>query len=175
MKIRKTLTAMAAALLMITVSAPASAFECEGNGNLYDPATIQANLTALAVELRCETKDPEALNPGKWVMDAIWEKRRAPSCETHQKLARNLHEARKFALGTKPRKNKNNDAAGAAWDVRNGSYEEAIAKLDLFIKAVMNSTLNREFKPSVSDAQMLANELVTEAEEARVCIDKLLP
>jgi len=169
MKVRKILAAMAAALLIITVSAPAAAFECEGNGNLYDPATIRDNLVALAVTLRCKTTDPEALNPGEWMMDPIWEKRGAPSCDVHTSLARNLHEWRDFSPGNKPRQNKNNDAAGAAWSVRNGKYEGAIVQLDSLINAVFKSRLNRDF----DEAQMLANELVKEAEEAKICIAQL--
>ena len=174
MKARKTLAALGAALMMIGISAPASAFECEGNGNTFDPATIQENLTALAVALRCVNES--TVNPGQWNPDnPIWEKRRSPSCETHDNLARNLFEEREFEPGTKPRRNKNNDAAGAAWNVRNGQFDAAILKLDSFIASVMKSRLNRNFDPDVGAAQMLANELVNEANEAKICIMQLLP
>jgi hypothetical protein len=174
MNVRKILAAIGAALIMIGISAPASAFECTNDDGAIDPAVIQANLTGIANTLRCADYSPELL--GEWPKDnPIWERRRVPSCDVHQKLARNLYEKREFLPGTKPRRNKNNDAAGAAWDVRNGQYEEAIMKLDMLIDAVMKATLNRGFEPNVGAAQMLANELIKEAEEARICINQLLP
>jgi hypothetical protein len=183
MKMRKTITAAAAALVMTAISAPATAFECEGNGNQYDPATIQANLTALAIALRCAPGTDA--NPGEWLADnPIWEKRGAPSCDVHERLARKLYEERAFEddCSDRPRKdckdrppqNENNDATGAAWDVRNEKYEAAISKLDSLIADVMKSRLNRAYDPDVGAAQTHANELIAEVEGARNCIYQLI-
>ena len=172
MKMRKICSAAAAAIVMAAISAPASAFDCDGNGNQFDPATIQANLTALAVVVRCAPGSDS--NPGEWDADnPIWEKRAAPSCDVHERLARKLYEVREFGPDKKPPKNKNNDATGAAWDVRNGKYEGAISQLDSFIADIMKSRLNRDYDPDVTTAQMHANELINEANEAKACIIQL--
>ena len=171
----KTFTALAAALLMISVSAPVSAFECADNGNLYDPATIEANLIAIAVELRCAA-GTEA-NPGNWpANNPIWERRGAGSCDVHHNLAAKLFQDRELDDdSTKPRKNPKNDAEGAARKVGNEKYEDAIIKLDQLITAILKSRLNRNYDPNVGEAQVLANELIGEVEEAKICIAQLLP
>jgi len=174
MKGRKTLTALAAALLMISVSAPVSAFDCLDDDGNIDPATIEANLIALAIELRCV--NDSKVNPGNWPVDnPIWERRGEGSCDVHQNLAAKLFQNREFDDSSKPRKNQFNDAEGAAWKVGNEKYEDAIQKLEQFITAVLKSRLNRNFDPNVGAAQVLANELVIEAEEASICINQLLP
>ena len=170
MKTRKILAALGAALVMLGISMPAAAFDCGGN----DPATIQANLTALAQTVRCE--NDSTVNPGLWNSDnPIWEKRAQPSCDVHQRLARQLHEEREFAAGTKPPKNTNNLATGAAWDVRNGKYEGAISKLDSFITGILKSRLNRNYDPDTAAAQLQAMKFINEAEEAKICIAPLVP
>jgi len=174
MKVQKILAAFAAALMMLGISAPASAFDCEGNGNAYDPTTIANNLEAIAVELRCSPGTKA--NPGKWPADnPIWERRGAGSCNVHHRLAQKLLQNREFDENSKPRKNQANDAEGAAWKVRNEKYEDAIQKLDQLIVAILKSRLNRAFDPNVGAAQMLANELVAEVEEAKICVAQLLP
>ena len=176
MNIRKTLTALAAALLMITISAPVLAFECEGNGNVFDPVTIADNLELLAISVRCDGPYASTANPGIWPhTNPIWERRGSGSCDVHQNLAEKLFQQREFDDSSKPRKNPFNDAEGAAWKVGNEKYEDAIQKLEQFITTVLKSRLNRNFDPNVGAAQMLANELVIEAEEASICINQLLP
>lgn len=179
MKGRKTLAAIAAATLMTAISLPASAdhFDC---GNPIDEATIQQSLIDLAIMLRCE--NPSLVNPGMWEDDnPIWQKRNAPSCEVHDSLARKLYEKREFAPGTKPPKNQNNDATGAAWDLRNGKYDAAISKLDSFINDVMKSRINEGYLPFYPDgdpdpaaAEAEATKFVNAANEARICINQLL-
>lgn len=182
MKMRRTLTAASAALIMTVASTPSLAFDCGGN----DPATIAANLQALAFELRCDDRvDP---NPGNWPAgNPIWEKRREGSCEIHDRLSSKLHVVRVFDdsgdCNVRPRKNcddrppenQNNQIEGASGDVANGKYEAAASKLDSLIADVLKSRLNRYFDPDVTSAQMLANELVKEADEAKACIIQLIP
>ena len=173
MKARKILAALGAALLIISISAPASAFDCEGNGNLFDPMTIAMNLGALAIDIRCI--NDSAKNPGRWDgLNPVFEKRAAPSCDVHNRLARSLFEKREFADDSKPRKNQNNDASGAAWDVRNGKYEGAISKLDSFITAALKSRLNRSYDPDEAAAQLQRRKWINEAEKARICVNQLL-
>lgn len=174
MKTRKILAAFGAALMMLGISMPAAAFDCTNDDGDVDPAVIQANLTAMANYLRCT--DHSDVLPGLWNPEnPIWEKRRAPSCDIHQKLARNLYEKRQFSDGSKPPRNKNNQAAGAAWNVRNGQYEEAIVKLDSFVAAILKSTLNRSYDPNTAAAQYQAMMFINKAQVARACIVQLLP
>ena len=174
MKTRKILAAFGAALMMLGISMPAAAFDCTNDDGDVNPTVIQANLTAMANSLRCAGHSE--VFPGLWNPDnPIWERRRTPSCDVHQKLARNLYEKREFIEGTKPRKNQNNDATGAAWNVRNGQYEEAIMKLDAFVAAILRSRLNESYDPDTAAAQYQAMMFINEAEAARACIVQLLP
>jgi hypothetical protein len=178
MEIRKSLTAVGAALMMVGVSAPALAadtmFQCgTDTSNPYDKGVISAGLIEMAKSLRC--KDPKfssELNPGDWELPAIWERRREPSCEIHTKLARGLYEKRDFiANPIKPRKNKNdtNLAAGAAYDVQFAQYDEALAKLDAFIYEANKAQLNRLFLQAADYRSVL----VRDAKLARDCVYRL--
>ena len=168
MKVQKSLTALGAALMIISISAPASAFECEGNGNTNDPQTISNNLIVLAESLRCALSDTA---PG-WHYDPIWQKRGEGSCEVQDSLARKLYEEREFNAGDKPPQKKNNDAAGAAWDVRNAKYLEAIDKLDAFVMDAFRKKLNLwdSSQGGFLNALDAKNYFVTEANTARGCI-----
>ena len=174
MKVRKSLTAISAALMMVGMSAPAAAFECGGTDENPDPATITANLVVLAEDLRCEDLGTEA-NPGNWTHDPIWQKRGDGSCEVQQSLARKLNEEREFGEGKKPPQNKNNASAGAAGDVRNAKYLAAVDKLDAFIKDAYKSRLNVwENGNGVFDTALGAKMFfVNEVDEARGCVCKL--
>lgn len=170
MEIRKSLTAFGAALMMIGISAPAAAdFSCGPDGG-YDKDVVAMGLADIAERLRCD-KDADELNKGLWVDEPIWEKRRAPSCEIHQKLARNLLEYRDFSEGNKPPKNKNdtNLAAGASWSVQFGKFEDALSKLDSFYNAASKATLNSE-NPSAGDLRMM---LLADISQARMCVYQL--
>ena len=77
--------------------------------------------------------------------------------------------------GLKPPKSKNNEAAGAAWDVRNGKYLAAVDKLDAFVKDAYKSRLNvwesgNDYFDTALAAKMY---FVNEVMEARGCICKL--
>jgi len=88
---------------------------------------------------------------------------------------RKLYEEREFGDGLKPPKSKNNEAAGAAWDVRNGKYLAAVDKLDAFVKDAYKSRLNvwesgNDYFDTALAAKMY---FVNEVMEARGCICKL--
>lgn len=168
MKIRKSMTAIGAALMVVGMSGPASAFDC-GDPQNPDPATISASLEGLATYLRCSPGT--GANPGTWPYDAIWQKRGEGSCEVQDSLAKKLNEEREFAEGDKPPRNKNNTntAAGAANDVANGKYLSAVDKLDAFVRDVYKSRLNSEFGDALAAKMFFVNEV----QDARMCVCKL--
>ena len=174
MEIRKSLTAIGAALMMVSVSAYAEkpALDCKYDVN-QDPVKIQSGLTNLADYLRSTARDGATFGP--WPHDPIWQKRGTGSLEVQDSLARKLYEEREFGDGLKPPKNKNNEAAGAAWDVRNGKYLAAVDKLDGFVKDAYKSRLNvwesgNDYFDTALAAKMY---FVNEVMEARGCICKL--
>jgi hypothetical protein len=175
MEIRKSLTAIGAVLMVVGMSAPASAYDwCEGT-DAPNPAVITANLEGLATELRCASGT--LTNPGTWPANfQIWKKRGDGSCEVQNSLAKKLDEKRED--GTKPPRNKNNTnaAAGAANDVKNGKYLAAVDKLDAFIEDVYKSRLNFwENSPNgYTNPGAAKSYFVNEVNlGARVCICKL--
>ena len=172
MNARKILAALGAAFMMISISAPASAFEC-GTDPVTDPYNkdiIAAGLTALAIDLRCEL-DATPANPGEWTHEPIWQKSGCGDCEPQTSLARKLHEKREFIDG-KPPRNKNNTVAGAAGDVSNEKYLAAVDKLDAFVKDAYKKRLymwvigNTEFENSLAAKTFFVNEV----NDARSCV-----
>ena len=181
MKIRKSLTAVGAALMMVGMSAPTLAADqlfydwCEGT-EPPNPAVITASLEAVATELRCDLEE-SVLNPGTWPEEyPIWQKRGGGSCEVQDSLARKLNENREE--GTKPPRNKKgtNAVAGAANDVANGKYDAAVKKIDSFVSDVYKSRKNdwenspNGFANPGKAKSYFVNEVVY---GARVCICKL--
>lgn len=174
MRIRKSLTAIGAALMMVGMSAPASAYEwCTGT-DTPNPVTITANLEALATELRCDLESE--VNPGTWPENyPIWQKRGGGSCEVQDSLAKKLNEERAFEDGDKPPPKKNNTAAGAAKDVENGKYLSAVEKLDAFVKGAYKSRLTiwdgaaNGFENALGAKMFFVNQVI----EARGCVCKL--
>ena len=176
MEIRKSLTAVGAALMMVGISAPAAAFDCGVDAENPDPATITANLVGLAEELRCAPGT--VANPGNWPLGyPIWQKRGGGSCDVQDALAKKLNEERDFGDDSKPPRNKNNTntAAGAANDVNNGKFLSAVEKLDAFVKDAYKSRLNIWDGPANGFENALAAKtfFVNEVDEARGCVCKL--
>jgi hypothetical protein len=168
MKIQKSLTALGAALMIISISAPASAFECGTDAsNPYDKDVIAAGLQALAEELRC-VDDSLGDNLGLWSTAPIWQKGREGSCDIHASLARKLLEFRVFSDGNKPPKNKNetNLAAGASWDVKNEKFEGALSKLDSFLDDAKKARLNEANGDAFDQRYVFLHEV----NEARTCV-----
>jgi hypothetical protein len=178
MKIRKSLTAVGAALLMVGANAyaqPPSIVDC-GNPASPEPEKITSSLINLADYLRKET--PEEAEFGPWPYDPIWQKRGAGSYEVHASLARKLYEERDFVANPdKPRFNKNNEATGAAWDVRNGKYDAAVDKLLAFNKDAYKSRLNvwepEHAYPDFENALDAKNYFLGEVSKAVECVCKL--
>jgi len=173
MKARKILAALGAALMMIGISAPASAdFVCGTDTDPYDKDVIAAGLKILAIDLRCDDENATEANPGEWIHDPIWQKRGSGNCEPQNSLARKLHEKREFNTGSKPPKNDNNTVAGASGDVSNEKYPAAVDKLDAFIKDAYKKRLyiwdtgNADFENSLA-AKMY---FVTQVSDARMCV-----
>ena len=175
MKIRKSLTAVGAALMMIGVSVPAAAFECgTGPDNPYDKDVIAAGLEAIAVTLRC-TDDAEGQNLGLWSTAPIWQKGAKGSgdgCDVHASLARKLLEFRDFTGGNKPPKNKNetNLAAGASWDVANEKYEAAFEKLEAFENDAKKARLNEANDDAYDQRYVLLHDIGL----AKMCVNHFL-
>lgn len=189
MKMRKILTAAAAALVLTTsgVLAEPVVFECtDGNGNI-DPATIASGLQEMAGKLRCDSElEP---NPEMWPWDnPIWQKRGSEvyGCEVHASLADKLYEERTFEdpdCDVRPRKNcsdrppsnGNNSIQGASGDVTNGKYDAAISKLDSFINDANKARINEEFENIGGyNASFWKGVFTTKASQARGCIEQLL-
>ena len=146
MKVRKSLAVVGAALMMIGANAYADkpAVYCGIDDMNPDPVDITNSLKDLADYLSTKDRldDPNfpVKNFGPWPYDPIWQKRGGGSFEVQNALTKKLYEYR--TADTKPPKNRNNDAAGAAWDVRNGKYDAAVDKLLSFRKDVYKSKLN---------------------------------
>ena len=176
MNVRKSLTAIGAALFFISVGASAEPFDCTNDDGQNDPAVISEGLIEIAEDLRC-VKDKTELNDGRWGLPPsslapIWEKRREPSCEIHLKLSRNLYELRDFETNpTRPPKNKNNTnlAAGAAYALLFEKYDDALSKLESFRNAANKATLNRYFDDA-ADWRML---LIKDIDIAHGCVYQL--
>jgi len=139
MNVSKTLTALGAALCMIAISGPVSAFDCVDGDGKVDQKITTDNLIALAAALRCKDETDTTVASG-------WP-------------------------------NENNDAMGAAWDVRNGKFEAAQDKLASFMKDAYGATLNRDYESSISGdtASYWSMYFRNEAEAASICIGQLLP
>jgi len=175
MKARKILAALGAALMMIGVSAPASAFDCGTAGNPYDKDVIAEGLEALAMKLRCDGPYSSDANPGTWPnANPIWERRRMPDCKVHSNLARKLLEDRELDdESTKPPRNKHhtNRKAGASWDVMFEKYDGALSKLDSFLNDAKKARLNSIFVPGGTKNATVARDWFTsEVKAARDCV-----
>ena len=177
MEIRKSLTAIGAALMMVSVTAYAEMPEVNcGNPMDPDPALIQSSLIDLSDYLRSTERDGATFGP--WPYEAIWQKRGTGDVEVQDSLARKLYEERDLDENTKPRRNKNNENAGAAWDVRNGKYLAAVDKLRAFVSDIYKKKLNPwpPLDPAVSEFTNSGGAktyFVNQAKAAEGCICKL--
>ena len=170
MKIRKSLTAVGAALMMVGMSAPALAGDFEdGFGDCGNRTQTYDRLVELAQHLRCNGVFSTPANPGYWPNAyPLWEKRRDPSCEVHASLAAKLYEAPEPNVRN-PHKS---EPVGAAQKVLEGTKDEdAIQKLDDLDRAIEKSKLNSEL--DAEDAGAIVWDLRNIVQEARVCVDKL--
>lgn len=182
MEIRKSLAAVGVALIMVCTSAyadmhisPKAYVDCGGTPMDPDPAMITSSLINLADYLRKDTPDTAAFGP--WPYDPIWQKRGEGSFEVHDSLARKLYEKREFGDGKKPPPNKNNQAAGAAWDIENGKYDAAVDKLLAFNKDLSKSKENTwdegHAMPDFQNPENAEDHFETEVNIALGCVCKL--
>ena len=165
MKIRKSTTALGAALAMLTIGTSASAeHSCPTQFQIAD------NLKELAVEIRC-VDDSTAENPGTWTGPAVWVRGKNESCADHETAADALY------VFSAPRGNKNKPAKirGAAAAVEQGEFEEAVRDLEGFTLDLLNNDLNPEFgEKDGKNAAEWTQDWINRAKDAQGCVMELI-
>ena len=187
MKVRKSLTAVGAALVFATISVPAMAarFDWDHNLDCSDPDAVSAELVRLSEHLRCAE-----VTMVSWPRDnPIWEKARSEELgctEVHESLADKLWvKPPRDDVGNPDGKGKGpkqsaNEAEGAAQKVLEEKYGEAIDKLIQLRDAVDKSKLNNEFEDTLGNVGAKYAEPVSDAlisiinDKAIPCVNKLL-
>ena len=185
MKIRKSLTAVGAALMMVGMSAPAMAagFDWDEFGTLdcSNAGAVSQELIRLQQHLRCEVETDFS-----WPKNnPIWEKRRS-----EEKGCNEVHESHANKLWVSPPRNEGNKdkkgkgpgkvAEGAAQKVLEAKYDEAITMLMDLRDAINKSTPNRLFEDAAGNvgpdgASAVSGALVTIIDyKATPCVNKLL-
>ena len=179
MKVRKSLTAVGAALVFATISAPAMSAGYEWNDAVCgDASATSLELIRLSEHLRCGNAYPSwpKTNP-------IWEKAGSGSCEVHESLADKLwvepprNDGNTAKKGNGPGK----VAEGAAQKVSEGKYDEAVTKLYQLLTAIDKSKPNNDFVDATGKVGAAGAEAVSGALEVIVeydaipCVKKLLP
>lgn len=190
MKIKFAGGSAALAISMLALSGTASA-DYFSDFTCADRASVISQIETLADEVRCTDSangiwgtdlDPDT-DPR--VETPIWQKGKGQDpvrgCEVHDSLAKALNEVRTGdeppPIGESNGKNSkrnndgNNTAAGAANDLRNGYDATAMEKLAGFVSNINNAKPSESFADGVLAAKGAANELVTFANNAYVCID----
>ena len=158
MQIRKSATALGAALVMSTFSMAAiAADECPM------PGGIAQDLKDLAKEIRCAGFDKN--NEGLWTDDAIWLKKRELSCADHSTAADALF------VESAPRGNpsKPSKVRGAAAAVEQGEFEEAIRDLEGFTLDLLNNDLNPNIEGD-KNAAYWTHKWIGRAKFAQACV-----
>lgn len=163
MQIRKSATALGAALVMLTFGTTAWAeHDC--------PTQLQIaqNLRDLATEIRCKGFDSN--NAGAWTEEAIWLKRRQPSCADHSTAADALY------VVSPPRGNPNKPSKirGAAEAVEQDEFEEAIRDLQGFRLDLMNNDLNPKTDFMDKNAAEWTYDWIQEAKAAEICLMEIM-
>jgi hypothetical protein len=148
MKIRKSLTAVGAALMMVGVSMPvlAAGFDWDSALDCSDANAVSGELIRLEQHLRCKIETDVS-----WPKDnPIWEKARS-----EERGCNEVHESHANKLWVSPPRNPGNTnkkgkgpgkvAEGAAQKVVEAKYDEAITMLMDLRDAINKSTPNRAF------------------------------
>jgi hypothetical protein len=183
MEIRKSLTAIGAALMMVGISAPALAagFDWDNELDCSDAGAVSQELIRLEQHLRCETKTDVS-----WPKDnPIWEKARSEErgcTEVHESHANKLYRSPPRNPGNTDKKGKGPGkvAEGAAQKVLEEKYDEAITMLMDLRDAVSKSTPNRAFVDAAGNvgaegASVVSGALVTIInDDAIPCVNQLL-
>ena len=153
MNIKKIGSGLVVAISMLAFNAAAQA-DCTDE--------IEA-ITTKADELRCGYGEFASGSILNWMNKPIWQKQAGKGrkkqdavgdgCEVHQSLARLLYEERDFTdPDSRPRKNKNNVAKGAAHALADGQFQYAIDLLTELQASIATSVLNPDFT-TVSDPE----------------------
>ena len=184
MKIRKSLTAVGAALMMVGMSAPvlAAGFDWDNALDCSDADEVSQELIRLEQHLRCEEEKTDV----SWPKDnPIWEKARSEErgcTEVHESHANKLYRNPPRNPGNIDKKGKGPGkvAEGAAQKVLEEKYDEAITMLMDLRDAVGKSTPNRLFVDAAGNvgpdgASAVSGALVTIIDyKAIPCVNKLL-
>ena len=161
MKIRKSTTALGAAIAMLTIGTSASAEH-------FCPTQFQIaeDLKNLATEIRC-ADESTADNPGTWEGPAVWVRRKKESCSDHATAADALY------VLSAPRGNPNKAVKirGAAAAVEQDEFEEAVRDLEGFTLDLLNNDLNPEFgEKDGKTAGEWTQEWINRAKAAQACV-----
>jgi len=165
MQIRKSATALGAALAIMGLSTSASAFECDA------PDVMAEAMQQFAFELRCD--DSLEPNTGNWPAEnPLWERRMGPSCDDHTSTAGAFHEVSE-PKGKNP-KGKLPKTTGIAEALRQDNYEEALRDLYGVLIDVSGDDVNRDFAPDFATAKLLVMDIKNEISEMIVCVEQLI-
>lgn len=178
MEIRKSLTAVGAALMIVGISAPAAAEGFVWNDDVCgDKDATSAELVRLSEYLRCGDEAP------RWPEDnPIWEKMGSGSCAVHESLADKLWVEPSDPVGSDTKgkgKGPGKIAEGAAQKVSEEKYEDAIEKLEQLLVAIDKSRPNRDFvdaagKVGIAGAMAVSGALEVIVEyDAIPCVKQL--
>jgi hypothetical protein len=165
MKIRKSTTALGAALVMMGLSASASAFECG------EPKAMADDMLAFSVMIRCD--DPNDSNPGSWDPEnPLWERRMGPSCEDHSSTAGAFFELSE-PKGKNP-KGKAPRETGIVVALRQYNFEEALRDLYGVLTDVSGDDVNTQYDPDFATAKFQVMQIKNEISEMIVCVEQLI-
>lgn len=167
MNTRKLCGTVAAAIFTFALSATASAgtyFECPID---ITPENVASEIEDMAFKMRCANFEPQKGDaaPGGWDKDApVWKWGRKDGCEVHYKLSKLLHVARTSEPPKQTPKN-NNDAKGAANDVRDGKLVSALDQLTL-----LADTMRDNANVADKSQQTHEDDFQTATEAAYLCV-----
>lgn len=165
MQIRKSATALGAALVIMGLSTSASAFECAA------PDAMADAMEQFAFDLRCDDSlDP---NPGGWPADnPLWERRMGPSCDDHASTAGAFYEVSE-PKGKNPQ-GKPAKERGIAVALRQYNYEEALRDLYAVLIDVSGDDVNTQFDPDFATAKLIVMDIKNEISEMIICVEQLI-
>lgn len=165
MQIRKSATAVSAALAILGLSTSASAFECA------DPSAMADAMVDFSVMIRCD--DAEEPNLGTWPStNPLWERRMGPSCDDHSSTAGAFFELSE-PKGKNP-KGKEPKETGIVVALRQDNYEEALRDLRGVLLDISGDDVNTDYDPSLAAAMFQVMQWKIEIEEMIVCVEQLI-
>jgi hypothetical protein len=160
MHIRKSATALGAALAMLAIGTTAWA-----ENHCPPQLDIADDLKALAAEIRC-VDDATAENPGTWADPAIWLRRKNPSCADHETAADALY----VVSPPRGKPGKPSKVRGAAAAVEQDEFEEAVRDLEGFTLDLLNNDINPDVEVDGKNAAEWTQEWIDRAKAAQACV-----